>query len=91
MKRFRFKVVGQCQGVGFRWTAVNCARKYGLCGWVKNMDDGSVRLEAQGSTKDISQFLDDLRQTLNRRCIDLEIENVEEIPVEEASNFNILY
>ncbi len=91
MHRYRFRVGGICQGVGFRWTAVHCARKYGLCGWVKNMDDGSVRLEVQGSIQEISDFLDYLRQTLKSRGLDLDIEKMDEIPLEECSAFNILY
>ncbi len=91
MHRYRFRVGGLCQGVGFRWTAAHCARKFGLCGWVKNMDDGSVRLEAQGSMKDISEFIDYLRSMLKTRGLDLQIDSMDEIPLEECSGFNILY
>ncbi len=91
MHRFRFTIGGLCQGVGFRWTAQHCARKHGLCGWAKNMDDGTVRLEAQGSLQDISEFLDYLKSTLQNRGLSLEIDDMVEVPVEDCSDFNILY
>ncbi len=91
MVRYRFVFGGRCQGVGFRWTSSHCARKYNLCGWVKNMADGSVTLEAQGSQEDIFDFLDNLRTTLEQRGLDLVIISMEEIPVEDTSSFNILY
>ncbi len=91
MHRYRFNIGGLCQGVGFRWTAVHCARKYDLCGWVKNMDDGSVRLEVQGTLQNISEFIDYLRSTLENRGLGLEIKEMTEIPLEQCSGFNILY
>lgn len=42
------KAAGQVQGVGFRMFVRENARKLGLVGWVKNMDDGTVDFEVQG-------------------------------------------
>ena len=49
MARVRVKVSGRVQGVSFRMSTVDEARRLGLVGWVKNEPDGSVLLEAQGA------------------------------------------
>jgi acylphosphatase len=41
-------VTGRVQGVGFRYTTVDQARRLGVCGWVRNRPDGSVEVEVEG-------------------------------------------
>ena len=41
-------VTGRVQGVSFRYYTERQAEALGLTGWVRNHEDGSVRLEAQG-------------------------------------------
>ena len=53
-KRIRLRVTGHVQGVGFRWFIVSEGRRLGLKGWVRNNPDGSVELEAEGSTDRIA-------------------------------------
>ena len=36
------------------------AQQLGLTGWVRNLDDGNVELELQGSQEDIYRFLNTL-------------------------------
>ena len=47
-ERLSARVVGRVQGVYFRAFTRNQARRLGLHGWVRNDDDGSVYLEAEG-------------------------------------------
>ena len=48
---------GRVQFVGFRYTARLLARELELSGWVSNLPDGSVLLEAQGRTSDLRQLV----------------------------------
>ena len=57
MKRIHAKVTGLVQGVYFRASTRDTARALGLKGWVKNMPDGSVELEAEGPEEKISQLV----------------------------------
>lgn len=48
---------GVVQGVGFRYHARREAQRLGLCGWVKNLSDGSVLIEAEGESPALELFL----------------------------------
>ena len=50
------------QGVGFRASAQQVAQRLGLAGWVRNLADGGVELEAEGPTGDLEQLLACLRK-----------------------------
>jgi len=57
MRRIIIKVYGLVQGVFFRYTTRKVARKLGLLGIVKNMPDGSVYIEAEGTEENLSELL----------------------------------
>jgi acylphosphatase len=57
MRRIRAIASGRVQGVSYRASTAHEARRLGLTGWVKNLDDGSVELEAQGSAEAVDQLL----------------------------------
>lgn len=48
---------GRVQGVGFRFTAVSIAREFQVGGYVKNLPDGRVQLEAEGQPDEVQRFL----------------------------------
>ena len=50
MERVLIRVDGYVQGVGFRWWTQGVARELGLAGYVMNLPDGRVEIEAQGPT-----------------------------------------
>lgn len=45
------------QGVGFRFTCSWIASSHPVTGWVRNEQDGSVMLEAQGTPEAVEAFL----------------------------------
>ena len=57
MKRIIIKVHGHVQGVFFRYTTRKVARRLGLTGYVKNMRDGSVYIEAEGPEEKLKELL----------------------------------
>ena len=62
MKGVSITVFGKVQGVGFRFYTKKKADELNLTGWVKNMRDGSVYIEAEGENLDIDTFIDWCRQ-----------------------------
>jgi acylphosphatase len=44
-----FLVSGQVQGVGYRWWTTRVACALGISGTVRNLSDGRVEVQAQGS------------------------------------------
>ncbi len=62
LHRLHAVVRGRVQGVGFRYFTRHVATALDLTGWVRNGDDGSVELEAQGAAAAVDQFRAALRQ-----------------------------
>lgn len=58
MKRLTLKILGDVQGVTFRWSAREKARELGVVGYVKNEMDGSVTIVAEGDEAKLKTFLD---------------------------------
>lgn len=54
--RRRFVVRGRVQGVNFRATAVDQARRLGLTGRIWNRDDGAVECVAEGEPDALERF-----------------------------------
>ena len=52
----KYRVLGQVQGVGFRYFADRAARQLGLCGYVKNCPGGSVEAYAIGEPARLERF-----------------------------------
>ena len=58
----RFLVRGRVQGVGFRYFALDAARRDGLHGYVTNNDDGTVEAVAEGEAEAVERFERALRR-----------------------------
>ena len=75
---------GRVQGVGFRYYAVMKANQLGLTGWVRNLEDGTVEMEAEGP----ELLIDELIVFLNSRTyIWIEHFSAESVPLEHDSSF----
>lgn len=57
MKRMHLQILGRVQGVYFRASAKVQAETLALVGWVRNCDDGSVELVAEGPLDDLNTLL----------------------------------
>ena len=57
MVAIRAIVRGQVQGVGFRDATVRRARDRGLMGWVRNADDGTVAVHAEGEEGAVEELV----------------------------------
>ncbi|MCR4328563.1 MAG: acylphosphatase [Patescibacteria group bacterium] len=66
-------ISGKVQGVGFRYAVYREAKKLGVRGFIKNKKDGSVYLEAEGSSEVIKDFFQWCRSVQKNA----QIENIE--------------
>jgi DNA ligase D-like protein (predicted 3'-phosphoesterase) len=62
VRALRVVISGRVQGVGFRDAAVRRAHELGVLGWVRNADDGTVLVHAEGSEDAVEDFVEFLRQ-----------------------------
>ncbi|MEA3281591.1 MAG: acylphosphatase [Euryarchaeota archaeon] len=89
MKTTHIIITGRVQGVGFRYFTVRCANDLGLCGWVRNLPDGSVETAIQGADEKIEEMIGLLKQGPGAANVSgLEMEEIESESVSaELSGF----
>lgn len=56
---------GRVQGVGFRYTTLQVAKEFEVCGCVRNLADGRVQLEVEGSKKVVQEFITALLERMH--------------------------
>lgn len=56
-KRVYAKITGRVQGVCFRMETKRAAIANGVCGWVRNMPDGSVEAMFEGGKNDVDAVI----------------------------------
>jgi acylphosphatase len=54
---------GNVQGVGFRWSVKHVAKGFDVVGWVRNLPDGRVELQASGAEIEVRDFLEAIAQS----------------------------
>jgi len=55
--RAHVHIYGQVQGVGYRYATQTQARLLGIRGWVRNVADGSVEAEFEGTREQVEEML----------------------------------
>jgi acylphosphatase len=68
---------GNVQGVGFRYSVKQVAKGFEVIGWVRNLADGRVELQASGDASELAAFLDAIRNSHLRA----HIKNATEAPL----------
>ena len=62
VSRLRVIVSGRVQGVGYRYFVQSQAWELGLAGYVRNLPNGDVELEAEGSADRLDRLIVALRR-----------------------------
>jgi DNA ligase D-like protein (predicted 3'-phosphoesterase) len=83
----RAMVSGSVQGVGFRDATVRRARELGLMGWVRNSQDGTVEVHAEGPESDLDELVAFLRD--GPRLAQVDDVSLERVKVEGHEQFAI--
>jgi acylphosphatase len=58
----RYVISGRVQGVGFRYHAQRAAKELGVTGWARNLEDGRVEVQGNGTARALSEFEARLRK-----------------------------
>ena len=57
MRHVKITVTGKVQKIGFRFMAMQTAVKLGVSGFVKNVDNDKVYIEAEGEEGKVEEFI----------------------------------
>jgi acylphosphatase len=74
---YKIVVEGRVQGVGYRWSAASEAVSRDITGVVKNLSDGSVYIEAEGTREQLDSYVEWCRRGPR-------LSNVESVAIEES-------
>lgn len=75
IERMHAVIRGRVQGVGFRMFVLEAARRHRCRGWVRNLPDGRVETEAEGTEKDLTELLTELyRGPVLARVEDIDVD-----------------
>ncbi|MEO6876490.1 MAG: acylphosphatase [Opitutaceae bacterium] len=55
---------GRVQGVGFRYTALQVATEFEVAGFVRNLPDGRVEVQAEGNAQEVAAFVTALEERM---------------------------
>src|SRR5688572_29109907 len=86
-KAVQLKITGIVQGVFFRQSTVEKARELDIKGWVRNCEDGSVELHAEGDETLLNVFIQWCHRGPNKAIV----KNVEysSVPLKSFVSFEI--
>jgi acylphosphatase len=83
----RVRVTGRVQGVFFRAWTRDEARSLGLCGWVRNTDEGDVEAHLEGDEAQVDELIRRMRHGPHHaRVIGVQVEDA---PEERLDRFEV--
>lgn len=88
-KLYKIHITGHVQGVGYRWRASAEARNRGIKGFVKNLSDGSVYIEAEGTVQQLDDYVNWCKKGPGHGLV--ESVNIEVFPPVSYTDFRIEY
>ncbi len=56
---------GRVQGVGFRYATLQVAKEFDVAGYVQNLPDGRVIVEAEGSPTEVEKFIGAVQERMH--------------------------
>jgi acylphosphatase len=81
---------GRVQGVGFRFTVKHIATGFDVVGFVKNLPDGRVELQAGGESGEVKAFLEAIAESELAGLIrNSEVHEIR--PLEDTRTFRIAF
>lgn len=88
LSKFRLQIFGKVQGVFYRQSAQEMAKSLNLNGWVKNLPDASVLLEAEGEKARLEMFLAWCKQGPSRAKVDsVQVEWLDQAADKQSKQF----
>ncbi len=88
--RLHIYVSGRVQGVCYRAYTQRKARELGVSGWVRNLPDGRVEMEAQGDRRDLAELVRWCRSGPPAARVE-KVEVTEIPPLQGEQGFSITY
>jgi len=86
----RWIVFGRVQGIGYRQFARQTAKAIGVRGWVRNLPEGAVEVQAAAPAGALERFKDELRRgPRGARVEDIDEEVLVQVP--QWQSFNIVF
>lgn len=74
---------GRVQGVGFRYTVMQVAKEFDVAGYVRNLPDGRVQLEAEGRADQTDGFIRAIQERMHGY-----VRSVERVSEKRERQFN---
>ncbi|MHC5022884.1 MAG: acylphosphatase [Planctomycetota bacterium] len=87
--RYDITFTGRVQGVFFRATTEEIARRHAVTGWVRNERDGSVRCLAEGEPDELDRFVASIQRAKQKNIDETRIERTS--ATGEFDGFRIRY
>lgn len=90
MLQLKIVVSGKVQGVGYRYFTQMKAVQFGITGWVRNRQDGTVEMLTTGTRENLDLFIEEIRRGNPFSTVDqIDINEIE--AEENYKSFTIKY